>query len=80
MDDFIRIECLENGYEVECLDPKIAEQNAKGKGIYEDPYKAYAFSTAEEVVKFVQEKLKTMKPSGNDEYSKAFKEAASKKS
>lgn len=78
MDDVIRIEALENGFEVECLDPKIAEANNK-KGQYQDPYKGYAFSTAEEVMKFVGEKLKGMKPKSKDGgYAAAFKEATSK--
>lgn len=79
MDDIIRIEALENGFEVECLDPKVVEENAKPKSMYRDPYKGYAFSTAEEVVKFVGEKLKAMKPKSKDGgYAAAFKEASSK--
>lgn len=79
MDDVIRIEALENGFEVECLDPKIVEENSKPKSNYRDPYKGYAFSTAEEVVKFVGERLKAMKPKSKDGgYATAFKEAAAK--
>lgn len=79
MDDYIRIECLENGFEVECMDPKIVAENAKPKSMYQNPYKGYAFSTAEEVSKFVLEKLKTMKPKAKDGgYSAAFNEAAQK--
>lgn len=78
MDDAIRIECLENGFEVECLDPKIVAENTKSKG-YQDPYKAYAFSTADEVVAFVKKQLATMKPKEKDGgYASAFKEAAAK--
>jgi hypothetical protein len=79
MEDVIRIEALENGFEVECLDPKIVEENAKPKSSWRDPYKGYAFSTAEEVTKFVGEKLKNMKPKSKDGgYAAAFKEAAAK--
>lgn len=79
MDDIIRIEALENGFEVECLDPKVAEENAKPKSMYQNPYKGYAFSTADEVVAFVKEKLGKMKPAEKDGgYGKAFKEASAK--
>jgi predicted membrane GTPase involved in stress response len=79
MDDIIRIEALENGFEVECLDPKVVEENAKPKGTYRDPYKGYAFTTADEVVAFVKEKLGKMKPNSKDGgYASAFKEASSK--
>lgn len=79
MEDVIRIEGLENGFEVECLDPKIVEENQKPKSMYKDPYKGYAFSTAEEVVKFVAERLKTMKPKSKDGgFAASFKEATSK--
>lgn len=79
MQDFIRIEKLENGFEIECLDEKIAEENAKPKSMYRDPYKAYAFSTGEEVLKFIKEKLGAMKAKSKDGgYAAAFKEASSK--
>lgn len=77
-DDVIRIEGLENGFEVECLDPTIDAENQKGKS-YKDPYKGYAFSTADEVVKFIAERLKSMKPKSKDGgYASAFKEATTK--
>lgn len=77
--DVVRIEALENGFEVECLDPKIQEENGKPKSLYRDPYKSYAFSTSDEVLAFVKDKLSKMKPKSNtSEYASAFKEAASK--
>jgi hypothetical protein len=80
MEDFIRVEKLENGFEVECLDPAIQAANEKSKSMaYRDPYKAYAFSTAEEVVKFIGEKLGSMKAKSKDGgYAAAFKEASAK--
>lgn len=79
MDDVIRIEALENGFEVECLDPKIVEENAKAKSMYRDPYKGYAFSTADEVVAFIKDKLGKMKVKSKDGgYASAFNEAAAK--
>jgi hypothetical protein len=77
-EDFIRIEKLENGFEVECLDPAQEEKNAKGKG-WSDPYLGYAFSTKEEVLAFIEKKLGGMKTrSQKGEYDKAFKEASTK--
>ncbi len=79
MDDVIRIEKLENGFEVECLDPAVAEANSKPKSMWKDPYKGYAFSTAEEVIAFIGKKLGAMKSkSKTSEYDSAFKEAATK--
>lgn len=79
MDDVIRIEALENGFEVECLDPKIVADNEKPKSQYKNPYKGYAFSTADEVVKFVGERLKAMKPKEKDGgFAATFKALASK--
>lgn len=78
-EDVIRIEQLENGFEVECIDPKIQAKNAEPKSMWQDPYKSYAFSTKEEVIAFVSEKLGKMKPRSPDGgYAAAFKEAASK--
>lgn len=79
MDDVIRIEALENGFEVEALDPKVATENASPKSMWKDPYKGYAFSTVDEVVEFVKKRLTTMKPKEKDGgYASAFKEAAAK--
>lgn len=79
MDDLIKIEALENGFEVECLDPKTAEENSKPKSMYKNPYKSYAFSTAAEVIAFVTEKLSKIKPKSKmSDYDMAFKEASAK--
>jgi len=77
-DCVLRIEKLENGYEVEIVDPKIQEENAKPKSSWQDPWKGYAFSTKEEVVAFVTEHLDKLKPkpSDDDEYASAFNQAA----
>lgn len=75
----LRIEKLENGYEVEISDPKIIAANKKPKSQYQDPWKGYAFTTAEEVKNFVGEHLDSLKPppDADEEYSDAFKAAAS---
>lgn len=79
MRDNITIEKLENGFEVECLDEKIAEENDKGKH-YKNPYKKYAYSTKEEVIAFITAKLdKLSKRGAKAEYDAAFKEAANSK-
>jgi hypothetical protein len=80
MDDcVVRIEKLANGYEVEICDPKVRESNNKPKSTYENPWVGYAFSTAAEVVKFLEQHLESLEPEGDDDeiYGKAFAEAAS---
>jgi hypothetical protein len=78
MDDIVRIERLENGYEVEVLDPKIAESNAKPTGGYQDPYKAYAFDDIEKMLTFLREVLpKIDVPTSKDTYAAEFKKATS---
>lgn len=80
-DTVLRIEKLENGYEVEICDPKIMESTDKPKSNYQDPWKAYAFTTAEEVKNFVGEHLDSLKPppDADEEYSAAFDEATKDK-
>lgn len=78
-DSVLRIEKLENGYEVEICDPKIMKNNDKPKSVYESPWKGYAFTTAEEVKNFVGEHLDSLKPppDADAEYGSAFAQAAS---
>ena len=72
----LRIEKLENGFEVEIADPESQASNKKSTGTYVDPWKAYAFATVEEVVKFINEKLGSLKaPETDEEYSGAFADA-----
>ncbi len=76
-DTVLRIEKLENGYEVEICDPKIQAANDKPKSSWQDPWKGYAFTTAEEVKNFVGEHLDSLKPppDADEEYGAAFKQA-----
>lgn len=76
-DTVLRIEKLENGYEVEICDPKIQAANDKPKSNWQDPWKGYAFTTAEEVKNFVGEHLDSLKPppDADAEYASAFKKA-----
>lgn len=78
--DVLRIEKLENGYEVEVCDPKIEEENRKPskKGAiaeWKSPWKAYAFSTSEEVVSFVAKHLSNLPKSSQEEFDSAANEA-----
>jgi hypothetical protein len=77
-DTVLRIEKLTNGYEVEICDSKIMDANRKPKSVYEDPWKSYAFTTAEEVKAFVGEHLDSLKPppEADEEYAQAFKQAS----
>lgn len=72
-DCILRVEKLTNGYEVEISDPKIVAENAKPKSNWQDPWKGYAFKTAEEVSTFVGAILdKLNPPSSDDEFAAAF--------
>lgn len=75
-----RIEKLENGYTVAIIDEAISKKNAdpKNKG-WQDPWKEYAFSTADEVKEFIGKHLDALKPppDADTEYGEAFAQAAS---
>jgi hypothetical protein len=77
-DTIVRIEKLTNGYEVEICDPTVMENNRKPKSTYEDPWKSYAFTTADEVKTFIGAHLDSLKPPPgmDEEYAQAFNEAA----
>lgn len=74
----LKIEKLENGFEVEICDEKIMAANQKPKTAWKDPWKGYAFENVEGVVEFVKKTLGTLKPPPNAEaeYGKAFEEAS----
>lgn len=74
----VRIERLNNGFEVEMTDPAIVEYNNKRDnskaGIYKpwkDPKVSYAFKTVKEVVAFLEKNLEKAMPI-DDEYGSAF--------
>jgi len=76
-----RIEKLENGYTVEVVDEDQRKKNndPKSKEPWADPWKTYAFSTAEEVKEFIGTHLDALKPppDADEEFSSAFaKDAA----
>lgn len=72
-----RIDKLINGYTVEIYDEKVAEENRKPKSDWKDPWKEYAFSTADEVKDFIGKHLDALKPApaADVEYADAFKAA-----
>lgn len=74
----LRVEKLENGFEVEIYDEKISKANEKPKANYTSPWKAYAFTTSAEVVKFVEKHLDGLPKSPQDEFNNAAAEAFSK--
>lgn len=77
-DSIVRIEKLQNGYEVEVCSPKIQKANANPKSHYESPWKGYAFTTKEEVITFLTKVLDTLAPeSKDDEFGNSFNEAVS---
>lgn len=74
-DAVMRIEKLENGFEVEVYEPAPAP---KGKGTppmgMPEPWKGYAFTSADDAIAFITEKLPTLK-TRRDEFSDGFAEA-----
>lgn len=75
-DCILRVEKLTNGYEVEIQDPKIVAENAKPRSSWKDPWKGYAFKTAEETGAFISAVLdKLAPPDSGDEFAAAFNEA-----
>lgn len=71
----LRIEKLQNGWEVEINDPKIMEENRKPKSNWKDPSKAYAFATSKEVSDFIAEHLDSLEPppDADEEFGTEFK-------
>jgi hypothetical protein len=78
----MRVEKLENGWEVELLDTAVQEKNRApskpGKFTpYEDPWKSYAFEDFDKMIKFIKEKLPILHPESDDDvYDSAFAEAS----
>ena len=78
-DCYIKIERVENGFEVSIPDPKILKANAKRKDgeFWQDPARDYVFRTSVDVVKFVQANIDKR---GADEYADAFADEVKKNS
>jgi hypothetical protein len=71
----VRIERLENGFEVELDDPKVVKANQSAKsGEWKNPTRSYAFKTLAEVMDFLSRNLEKALP--ESEYSTAFAMAA----
>jgi hypothetical protein len=68
-DSIVRIEKLNNGYEVEIRDQKQAAKNAK-PGPYIDPWCSYAFKTTAEVCTFLEQNLDKAVP--EDDFNASF--------
>ena len=79
MNDFVlKIEKLENGFEVSICDEKISAANSKPKANWQNPWKEYAFSTSKEVIAFVTSHLGSLPKSPSDQFNEAAAEAFSK--
>lgn len=79
-EEVLRLEKLENGYEVEVYDEKIAEENRKPKSTgYTSPWKAYAFSTGKEVIAFITKHLESLPKSSEEDFAEAANEAFKEK-
>jgi hypothetical protein len=68
----VRIEKLDNGFEVEICDQKARAKNKKpGAGLtYTNPWRSYAFRTTAEVCKFLEKNLDKAVPT--DDFSSSF--------
>lgn len=71
----VRVEKLQNGYEVEVCDPDIVKANNKPKSAYMDPWKGYAFTTAKEVTDFLTKVMDTLEPDNGDDMGTNFQRA-----
>lgn len=75
-DSIVRIEALENGFNVCVINPKIQAENQKPKSNWKDPWVAYAFKTSEEVCEFLEQVLDKLAPPSDDKmFADAFKSA-----
>jgi len=78
-DQVAKICRLQNAWEVEIYDKPKEQKSKNGMVSYQDPWKSYAFATAEEVLKFLGERLDKLKPRNSEmEYEEGFQEATSK--
>lgn len=85
--EVVRICALQNGYEVECYEPKEAPKKVKANGEIVEPkakttepympsWKAYAFPTAGALVAFLTKKLPSLTRQPALEFDEAFEEAS----
>lgn len=74
----LKVEALENGFEVEVMDKKTAEKNEKSNGVWQNPWKKYAFTTRSEVLKFITQRLESLPKSADEEFTEAYREATMK--
>lgn len=68
-----------DGWEVECLDPKISKANS-GNGPWQDPWVCYQFDDKEDALEFLEAALDIVQPrkvQASTEFDAAFKEATS---
>lgn len=80
MEHCIKIERNRNGYEVTVTDPKIIEENEKGREgsaiSWKSPHLDYQFQTKDEAMKFVTEVFDDVLPAADEQYAAAFDKAA----
>lgn len=78
-DEFLSVKKLENGFEVRICDPKVRAENDKPKSNWKDPWKAYAFSTSEEVLEFIGKHMSNLPKSDREKFDEAATEAFKEK-
>jgi hypothetical protein len=78
MDHCIKIERDRNGYEVTVTDPKIIEENEKGREgsavSWKSPHLDYHFKTKDEVMRFIEDVYNDVLP--EEKFATAFDKAA----
>lgn len=71
-DQIVRICKLQNGFEVEIFDPK-PKKDKKDYVPYDAGWRSFAFTSEKDVLKFLGEKLGSLKARNHDEeYTAAF--------
>lgn len=75
--DVVRICRLENGWEVECYEPR--PEPKKGTPYhYQEPWKSYGFADVNKALAFLKDKLPALtRKSPEEEYASGFKDAVS---
>ena len=80
MEHCIRVERNRNGYEVTVTDPKVIEENEKGREgsaiSWKSPHLEYQFKSKDEAVKFITDVFDDVLPEPDDQYAAAFDKAA----
>ena len=70
----LRIEKLQNGWEIEIADPEVLKNNKDPKKSWKDPWVGYAMLSVDDVKEFIGKHLDSLEPpaDADDEYGAEF--------